>query len=330
MSQNKNAIIKIENLKKHFYLKKGFFSRKSDVLKAVDDVTLTVSKGEILGIVGESGSGKTTLARLILRLIKPTSSTVFVKNQDVFNISKAAMKKIRSKVTVVFQDPLASLNPRVTIGASISRPLIINGYSKDEAHQIAEEMIEKVKLDKSYLKRYPHQMSGGQLQRVSIARALALKPEVIILDEPTSALDISVQAQILNLLLDLQEEFGLTYVLITHDLNVVRYLCDTIAVMYLGKIVEYGDVQSIFNKPIHPYTVGLLNSAPCLNPRKRDENKFRMSGEPDSLINLPSGCRLSNRCPHKMPYCTESTPELESYKDDHKVACFRMDTLSSL
>lgn len=329
MDQQGNAIIEVKNLKKYFNLKKGFFSRKVEKIRAVDDVSFTVNKGEILGIVGESGSGKTTLARLILRLIKPTSSTVFVKNQDVFNASRAVMKEIRSKVTVVFQDPAASLNPRVTIGYSITRPLIINGYSKSEANDIAVEMIEKVKLDKSYLKRYPHQMSGGQLQRVSIARALALKPEVIILDEPTSALDISVQAQILNLLLDLQEEFGLTYVLITHDLNVVRYLCDDMAVMYLGKIVEYGDVESIFNKPIHPYTKGLLNSAPCLDPTKRNEDKFRMSGEPDSLINLPSGCRLSRRCPYKETYCTESIPELENYQEKHKVACFRMNELSS-
>lgn len=327
MNQQENTIIEVKNLKKYFKIKKGFFSGKKEVLKAVDDVSFSVKKGEILGVVGESGSGKTTLARLILRLIKPTSSTVYIKNQDVFNASKAEMKKIRSKVTVVFQDPAASLNPRVTIGASITRPLIINGFDKAEANKIAEDMIEKVKLDKSYLNRYPHQMSGGQLQRVSIARALALNPELIILDEPTSALDISVQAQILNLLLDLQEEFNLTYMLITHDLNVVRYMCDNMAVMYLGRVVELGDVESIFKSPVHPYTKGLLGSAPCLDPRKRNDNKFRMSGEPDSLINLPSGCRLSVRCPYKEENCTKVVPELEDYNENHKVACFRMNEL---
>lgn len=323
MNDINENIIEINNIKKYFEISSGIFKKKTTYIKAVDDVSMTIKKGEIVGLVGESGSGKTTLARLILKLISPTESTVFINSIDIFKADDKKMREIRKYVSVVFQDPAASLNPRVTIGESIMRPLLINGVKKDLANDKAKEVLEKVKLDKSYLERYPHQLSGGQQQRVSIARALILEPKVMILDEPTSALDISVQAQILNLLLELQKEYNLTYLMITHDLNVVRYISDKIAVMYLGKLVEFGDTDDVFDSPKHPYTKGLIASSPVLNPRKRDRKKFLMKGEPDSLINLPPGCRLSSRCPYKTEECTNNIPELEDIGNGHFTSCFK-------
>ena len=322
MSQTEN-IIEMHNLKKYFKITTGLIKKNHQYIKAVDDVSLTIKRGDIVGLVGESGSGKTTLARLILRLITPTESTVFINGTDVFKANAKKLKEIRKDVTVVFQDPAASLNPRITVGESIMRPLLINNISKKDAENKAKEMLLKVQLDESYMDRYPHQLSGGQQQRISLARALALDPKVIILDEPTSALDISVQAQILNLLLELQREFQLTYLMITHDLNVVRYVSDKIAVMYLGKLVEYGDTDTIFDHPAHPYTKGLMASAPVMDPRKRNREKFLMKGEPDSLINLPPGCRLSSRCPYRTEACTQNVPDLLQVGDDHYAACFR-------
>lgn len=323
MNNINENIIEINNIKKYFEISSGIFKRKTTYIKAVDDVSMTIKKGDIVGLVGESGSGKTTLARLILKLISPTENTVFINSVDIFKADDKKMREIRKYVSVVFQDPAASLNPRVTIGESIMRPLLINGVKKDVANNKANEVLEKVKLDKSYLERYPHQLSGGQQQRVSIARALILEPKVMILDEPTSALDISVQAQILNLLIELQQEYNLTYLMITHDLNVVRYVSDKIAVMYLGKLVEIGDTDDVFDNPKHPYTKGLIESSPVLDPRKRDRKKFLMKGEPDSLINLPSGCRLSSRCPYKTEECTNQIPELEDIGNGHFTSCFK-------
>lgn len=317
------TIIEVKGLKKYFKITTGLIKRKNQYIKAVDDVSLTIKRGDIVGLVGESGSGKTTLARLILRLITPTEGTVYINGNDVFKLNAQKLKAVRKDVTVVFQDPAASLNPRVTIGESIMRPLLINNVSKKDAEAKAKEVLIKVKLDESYLDRYPHQMSGGQQQRVSVARALALDPKVMILDEPTSALDISVQAQILNLLLELQTDFQLTYLMITHDLNVVRYISDKIAVMYLGKLVEYGDTDAVFDHPVHPYTKGLMASAPVMDPRRRNREKFLMKGEPDSLINLPPGCRLSSRCPYKTDLCTETVPELMEVGEEHYAACLR-------
>jgi oligopeptide/dipeptide ABC transporter ATP-binding protein len=318
-----NKIIEINNIKKYFEMSSGLFKKKTTYIRAVDDVSMTIRKGEIVGLVGESGSGKTTLARLILKLISPTESTVRINGIDIFDASEKKMREIRKYVSVVFQDPAASLNPRVTIGESIMRPLIINGFSRNKAIEKAKEVLEKVKLDDSYLDRFPHQLSGGQQQRVSVARALVLEPEVMILDEPTSALDISVQAQILNLLLELQKEYNLTYLVITHDLNVVRYISDKIAVMYLGKLVEFGDTDGVFDSPKHPYTKGLMASSPVLDPREREREKFLMKGEPDSLINLPKGCRLSSRCPYKIEACEQSVPELVDIGNGHSTACIR-------
>lgn len=314
-------VIVMNHLKKYYKITTGILKRKTIVVKAVDDVSLTIKKGEIVGLVGESGSGKTTLARLILKLIQPTESTVFVQGFDIFKANGKQLREIRKKVSVVFQDPAASLNPRICIGDSIMRPLIIHGFTKAEAEKRAKEVLVKVNLNADFLTRYPHQLSGGQQQRVSIARALILEPEIIILDEPTSALDISVQAQILNLLLDLQEELHLTYLVISHDLNVIRYLSDKIAVMYLGKLLEYGLTDDIFESPSHPYTKGLITSAPVLDPRKRNREKHLMQGEADSLYELPKGCRLSSRCPQCSDQCKAEEPELLSLGNDHFVAC---------
>lgn len=317
-------VIATNHLKKYYKITSGILRRKTVVVKAVDDVSLTIKKGEIVGLVGESGSGKTTLARLFLKLITPTESTVFINGIDIFRANGKQLREIRKKASIVFQDPAASLNPRVTIGDSIMRPLLIHGFTKADAEKRAKEVLNKVQLDMDFLIRYPHQLSGGQQQRVSIARALILEPEIIILDEPTSALDISVQAQILNLLLDLQEELHLTYLVITHDLNVIRYLSDKIAVMYLGKLVEYGLTDDIFEAPAHPYTRGLIASAPVLDPRKRNREKHLIRGEADSLYNLPKGCRLSSRCPQCDDQCKNEEPDLVNIKNEHFVACIKI------
>jgi len=313
-------VIRIDNVKKYFRITKGTFVKKEIDIKAVDGVSLSIKRGETLGIVGESGSGKTTLARLILSLTAPTSGDVYINDIDVLNSDERAIKEIRRKVTVVFQDPSSSLNPRRKLLYSLTRPLIVYGMNKKDALIKVEEVLKKVQLDKEYLDYYPHQLSGGQLQRACIARALALDPEIIILDEPTSALDISIQAQILNLLISLQNEYNLTYIFITHDLNVVRYMSDEIMVMYLGKVVETADTDEIFSDPRHPYTFGLLNS---INTQDSKKEQTKLKGEPDSMINIPLGCRLSTRCPYADEHCRVSYPPYESIKNNHKVACFK-------
>lgn len=251
--------IEVKNLKKYFY-------NRGVLTKAIDDVSLKVEQGEIVGLVGESGSGKTTLARTILGLIKPTDGQVLLKGIDLKEASKKQMKTLRRSIAVIFQDPASNLNPRESVLSSITRPLILQGIPKKDARQRAEEVLKLVKLDAEYLFTYPHQLSGGQLQRIAIARAIAMEPDVMILDEPTSALDISVQAGILNLLLELQERLGLTYLVITHDMNVIRYICDRVAVMYQGKIVECAGCRDIFTSPGHEYTQKLLNALPSLSP----------------------------------------------------------------
>ncbi len=316
-------IIEIENVMKHFKMTSGFIKKKTTNIKAVDGVSLSIKKGEILGIVGESGSGKTTLARMIIKLIEPTKNTIRVNNIDIKNPSGDQLKQLRKDVSMVFQDPAASLNPRVTVGKFIMRPLLINGFSKEEAEKKAKEMLVKVKLDESYFNRYPHQLSGGQQQRISVARALILKPKIVIFDEPTSALDISVQAQVLNLMLELHETYNLTYIIITHDLNVVRYISDRVAVMYLGKLVEVGETDCIFDNPKHPYTKALISSAPILDVEKRNRNKYLIEGEPDSLIKLPKGCRFITRCTNKTEECSIGMPKLVDIGKGHYVACYK-------
>ena len=320
-----DAVIELNNLKKYFTINKGFQEKKL-VVKAVDGVTLTINKGEIVGLVGESGSGKTTLARVLLNLTKPTDSHVIFNGVNLSKAKRKEIKKFRTEVAVVFQDPASNLNPRDTVMGSITRPLILHGMPKKLAKKKAIETLELVKMDIRYLNSYPHQLSGGQLQRIAIARALVLEPKVMILDEPTSALDISVQAQILNLLIDLQEKFKLTYMVITHDLNVIRYISDRVAVMYLGKLVEYGPTEEVINNPKHPYTMGLMAASPILNPHDRDKEKHIMQGDPGSLINLPSGCHFHPRCPYATERCINEAPA-NLILDSHQVACFKYENM---
>lgn len=315
-------VIELNNLKKYFTISGGLRGGKSYV-KAVDGVTLTVNKGEIIGLVGESGSGKTTLARVLLNLTKPTDSSVVFNGVNLSDATRKEMEKFRTEVAVVFQDPASNLNPRETVMNSIMRPLVLHGTPKKIAKQKAAESLEKVKMDSRYLNSYPHQLSGGQLQRIAIARALVLNPKVMILDEPTSALDISVQAQILNLLLDLQESLNLTYLVITHDLNVIRYISDRIAVMYLGKLVELGPTEEVIQNPKHPYTEGLMAASPVMDPHDRTKEKHLMQGDPGSLINLPTGCHFHPRCPYCTERCVNEEPQNAVFADGHQVSCFR-------
>ena len=321
------AAIELRNLKKYFNVGKGPGGAKA-YAKAVDDITLTINKGEVVGLVGESGSGKTTLARVILRLTSITGGQVIFNGVDLAKASRDDMKKMRTDVSVVFQDPASNLNPRETVMSSIMRPLVLHGTSKAEAKQKAIDALGLVKMDTRYLYSYPHQLSGGQLQRIAIARALVMNPKVMILDEPTSALDISVQAQILNLLLDLQESLKLIYLVITHDLNVIRYISDRIAVMYLGRLVEYGPTEEVIGNPRHPYTKGLMAASPILNPHDRGKEKYMMEGEPGSLINLPTGCHFNPRCPYATDRCRSELPQDVRISPLHQVACFLQEEFS--
>ena len=319
-----DKILEVRQVKKYFTIARGLIKKKVMTVKAVDDVSFDLMRGEVFGLVGESGSGKTTMARLVLRLTQPTENTILLDGTDIFKAQGKALEEVRRKMSVVFQDPAASLNPRTTIGDSLRRPLQVHGIRADEAKRRIDEVTAQVSLGQELLTRYPHQLSGGQQQRASIARALVLEPRLLILDEPTSALDVSVQAQILNLFLDLQKKYELTYLFITHNLSVVKYICDRIGVMYLGKIMEIAPVDALYARPRHPYTMGLLSSAPVLDPRQRDRRKLLLSGEPPSLIDPPSGCRLAPRCPFAEQACHESVPPLAEVERGHWVACRRV------
>lgn len=311
-----DVILRTEGLKKYFYTDRSLFHRKGNYVPAVDDVSIEIKAGETLGLVGESGSGKTTLAKLILGLLDPTSGT--------FEIDGTAC--------AVFQDPASSLNPRTTVYRSLERPLELHGASKVEAKDIIMETCEKVNLRTELLDRFPHELSGGQQQRVSIARAIMLKPKLLVLDEPTSALDVSVQAQTLNELLDLQEKYGLAYLFITHNIAVVRYMSDRIAVMYGGKIMEVGDTEEICENYKHPYTLSLLSSVPPLHPKDRDRKKFLLTGDMPSLDSTQKGCRFASRCRFAKEQCFNEEPKMRRIDaaaesenkvcDGHCAACF--------
>ncbi|MDR1568885.1 MAG: ABC transporter ATP-binding protein [Oscillospiraceae bacterium] len=315
-------VIQMDGLSKHFRLSNNLFSSNKLIIRAVDSVSMTINRGEIVGLVGESGSGKTTLARVILGLTPPSESTVYVDGIDVAKASANDRKRLHREVAVVFQDPSGNLNPRQTALGSIMRPLRLHGASRAKAKERAREVMESIRMDDRYLHSFPHQLSGGQCQRIAIARALALNPKIMILDEPTSALDISVQAQILNLLLDIQEALSLTYLVITHDLNVIRYVSDRMAVMYLGRLMEFGPTDEILRNPRHPYTQGLLAALPVMNPKERAREKPLMTGDPGSLIELPEGCRYHPRCPRARDQCRRETPPDAAISPDHIAACF--------
>ena len=303
-----NEILSVKNISKIYESSGGGFGRKNKV-SALDGVSFNLAQGETLGIVGESGCGKSTLGRIISRLDSPTSGEIIYKGNDIAKKSLAAMRPLRKEIQFIFQDPYASLNPRRQIGAIIEEPMRIHGVSKDERRARAHELLEKVGLDKNSYEKYPHEFSGGQRQRVVIARALTLKPELIIADEPVSALDVSIQAQVLNLFKELQDEMKLTYVFVAHDLGVVRHISDRIAVMYLGKIVELGSVEEIYNNPQHPYTKALLSANPRIDQSAQSTRQI-LTGDIPSPLNRPSGCSFHTRCPIAVAECSTREPEI--------------------
>jgi oligopeptide transport system ATP-binding protein len=317
-----DILVKGTNIKEYFPIKEGLFSSTKNYVKAVDDVTIEIQKGETFGLVGESGCGKTTLGRVLIHLIPPTSGTLVFMGTNLSDISKEELRKLRPHMQIVFQDPSSSLNPRMTIKQILSEPLQINKRFKGEAvTKKVLELLKTVGLDQQHLYRFPHEFSGGQKQRIGVARALALNPDFIVLDEPTSSLDVSVQAQILNLLKDLQEKFHLTYLFITHDLSVIKFISDRVAVMYAGQIVEYARTADLFKDPIHPYTRALLAAIPIPDPRQRSKH-IHLKGEVPSLITPPSGCRFHPRCPEAKPECAQGERMMKEVYKGHFVACY--------
>jgi peptide/nickel transport system ATP-binding protein len=313
-------LLTVRGLTKHFPLKGGFLGRSAGVVQAVDDVSFTVAKGETLGIVGESGCGKSTTSRLIMALMSPTSGEVIFDGQTAGS-DELPLKEYRRQVQMVFQDSYASLNPRLTVAESISFAPVVHGLRQRAATERAHELLTAVGLNPAqFARRYPHELSGGQRQRINIARALALRPRLILLDEPVSALDKSVEAQVLNLLTDLKAQYGLTYLFISHDLNVVQYMSDRVLVMYLGRIAEIGPVESIYRSAAHPYTVALLDSRPSMDPERR-RLEPPLSGDPPNPVNPPSGCRFRTRCVHAEDVCATTVPPLSSAGPAHQAAC---------
>jgi oligopeptide transport system ATP-binding protein len=317
----KTPLLQVRNLKKEFPIKGGLFGRTVQTVKAVNQISFTLHKGETLGLVGESGCGKSTTGKLLLRLIEPTEGEVLFENENIFTFSKEKMRKARRDMQMVFQDPFASLNPRHSIEKILEEPLIVHGlYSKSERKKKVHEILEIVGLRKEHAKRYPHQFSGGQRQRIGIARALMTNPKLIIADEPVSALDVSIQSQVLNLLKDLQEQFQLTYIFISHDLGVVRHISDRVGVMYLGHLVELSDSETLYDNPLHPYTKGLISAVPIADPTYKRET-ITIKGDIPSPSNPPSGCVFHTRCHACMEICKKQKPELKELDQGHYVAC---------
>ncbi len=318
---NDNILLDVRNLKKYFYKDVGLVSKKVQEIKAVDDVSFYIKKGETLGLVGESGCGKTTVGRTILRLYEPTAGEIFYNGSDVANLSAKSFMPYRKKIQMIFQDPYASLDPRMTVADIIGEPLDIHRLAScKERQERIFELLKKVGLHKSHANRYPHEFSGGQRQRIGIARALSVMPEFIICDEPISALDVSVQAQIVNMLEDLQNEIGLTYLFIAHDLSMVRHISNRVGVMYLGSLMEVTTSDELYNTPQHPYTIALLSSIPIPNPRAERKNII-LEGDVPSPLTPPSGCKFRTRCQYAKKICSEMTPKLKNLGSEHYVAC---------
>ncbi|WP_394136739.1 ABC transporter ATP-binding protein [Cytobacillus oceanisediminis] len=318
---NNEMLLEVKNLKTYYPIKGGILRRTVAVVKAVDDVSFEIRKGETLGLVGESGCGKSTAGRTILRLLEPTEGQIIFDGQDITNVRGTSLRKIRQDFQMVFQDPYASLNPMMMVGHLVSEPIRnYNNKSEKELKPEVLDLLAKVGLPEDAYYKYPHEFSGGQRQRIGIARALALRPKLIIADEPVSALDVSVQSQVLNLLKELQDEFDLTFLFIAHDLSVVKHMSDRIGVMYLGGLVEVADKDSIYAEPLHPYTQALISAIPEPDPRKKKE-RIILEGDVPSPIDPPKGCTFHPRCAHAMPECQSVKPELKEVKPGHRVAC---------
>ncbi len=326
---SREVLLSVKNLKKHFPISSGIiFQRQVGAVKAVDDVSFDVYRGETLGVVGESGCGKSTTGRTVLQLYKPTSGSVVFEGKELSTMPAEELRKMRRRMQMIFQDPFASLNPRMSVGRIVSEPLRIHNIipNKKEEQEYVEALLERVGLNPYYVNRYPHEFSGGQRQRIGIARALALKPSFIVADEPISALDVSIQAQVVNLLEDLQDELNLTYLFIAHDLSMVRHICDRVAVMYLGKIVELATTDELYDNPLHPYTQALLSAVPVPDPLvEAKRQRFILGGDVPSPANPPRGCNFNTRCPVEFGLCHEEPdPVLEEITPGHWAACHRV------
>jgi oligopeptide/dipeptide ABC transporter ATP-binding protein len=324
MNTPENDFIVVKNLVKYFPVRGGVLKRVVDWVQAVDDVSFSIYKGETLGLVGESGCGKSTVGRTMLRLMEPTSGTVEFDGKNIFAMDKDEIKQLRRDMQIIFQDPYSSLNPRKPVSDSIMTGLNIHRVGKKKERQrTTMDTLHKVGLEEYHAHRYPHEFSGGQRQRIGIARAIALQPRFIVCDEPVSALDVSIQSQVLNLLQDLQDEYGLTYLFIAHNLSVVEHTSDRVAVMYLGKIVELAPREELFNNPLHPYTQALISAIPVANPRVNQE-RILLQGEVPSPLNPPAGCRFHPRCPVVMDICAQVEPEFAQVTEEHQVSCLRV------
>ncbi|HNN12584.1 MAG TPA: dipeptide ABC transporter ATP-binding protein [Anaerolineales bacterium] len=320
--QGKSDLLEVKNLVKYFPVRSGLLQRTTAWVKAVDNVSFAVKEGETLGMVGESGCGKTTIGRTVLRLVEPTAGEVSFNGQDILKMGAKDLKPLRRDMQIIFQDPYASLNPRIPIGESVMEGLHIHniGHPKDR-WEVAINMLKKVGLEEYHARRYPHEFSGGQRQRIGIARALALNPKFIVCDEPVSALDVSIQSQVLNILKDLQKEFGLTYLFIAHNLSVVEHISDRVAVMYLGKMVELAERDVLYREPLHPYTRALLSAIPVAHPDMKRERTI-LKGDVPSPLNPPKGCRFHTRCPIAVEKCSQDEPEFKQIRPGHWVACW--------
>jgi oligopeptide/dipeptide ABC transporter ATP-binding protein len=318
-------LVEVHDLVKYFPVRAGLLQRVSGWVQAVDHVSFSVQPGETLGLVGESGCGKTTVGRTILRLVSATGGQVLFGGRNVFDASRAELKILRRDMQIIFQDPYSSLDPRMPVGQSIGEGLLIHNVgSRDEQGDIVLEMLRKVGLEEYHARRYPHEFSGGQRQRIGIARALALRPKFIVCDEPVSALDVSIQSQVMNLLKDLQAEFGLTYLFIAHNLSVVEHISDRVAVMYLGKVVEVAGREELYRNPLHPYTQALMSAIPVPDPKLRRE-RIILKGDVPSPLNPPAGCRFHPRCPVAMAHCAQEDPRFVEVSPAHHVACWRVE-----
>ena len=320
------TVLRVENLVKHFPILGGLFGHEVASVKAVQGVSFEIKKGETLGLVGESGCGKSTLGRCIIRLLEPSGGKIYYHGRDITDVGGEDLRSLRRKLQIIFQDPYASLNPRMTIGAIIEEPLLIHKLcaSEKDRRDRVRELINLVGLRPEHLNRYPHEFSGGQRQRVGIARALAVNPELIVCDEPVSALDVSIQAQVINLLMELQQKLGLTYIFIAHDLKVVEHVSNTVAVMYLGRIVEYAQAEELYKNPQHPYTKALLSAIPVPDPKAKQE-RLILTGDVPSPINPPVGCHFHPRCPWASEECKMALPPLEFKSPGHASACIKVE-----